>query len=111
VSVVETTLDLSESLLRQAQERAAARGQTLAEFVERALVRQVDAEDEGPTKNEHAGVEKSVTEANGAPVDKNLAGWRERLGTLSPEALAEARELAKYFSSPEFRQVDAEHWR
>jgi hypothetical protein len=85
---VQTTLDIPDSLFEQVQAYAAQRGESLEQVVRNTLAQKF-----------------------GVPAARSAKqSWLDELPKLSPEAMEEARELDKWFNSPEFRPIDPEHW-
>lgn len=83
---MKTTLEIPDPLYRKVKARTALRGETVKDFVARAVRRELEA-DHGSTRS--------------AP------HWIDLLPVLSKEAAADAAALVR---SKDFRTVDAEMW-
>ena len=83
---MKTTISIRDDLLRKLKARAALRGQPLSRYMEEALERSLQEEDE------HSG---------------SVGNWVESLPQVSRAAL---NDLEAHLASNDFRRIDPEMW-
>lgn len=84
---MKTTLEITDPLYRRIKARTALRGETVKDFVNRAVKKELAADQRSRGAQAH---------------------WLDALPPLSKKAAA---EIGALFKDPGFRKIDAEMWR